>query len=72
LKTFRSLPPAGVLPVTAACVLTYIAVRSIGDLTAASKWTLAGLAVLGSVVLVVGAYIRRVAYFRTPRETYEP
>ncbi|MBG6095830.1 APC family permease [Nocardioides luteus] len=71
-RSFTDALLVGVLPVAAAAVLAYIAILSIGDLTAASKWTLAGIGAVGVLALIVGAYVRRVPYFRTERETYEP
>jgi amino acid transporter len=69
----RSLVDAalvGVFPLCGAAVLAWVLARSIPALSPTARWTVAGVGILGVVLMCVSAWVLRSSFFRIGRSRY--
>ena len=59
----------GVLPLAAAGFLGWIIVKSVQGEPASQRWSLAGIAAVGVIVMGRARFVLRSAFFQTPRES---
>jgi amino acid transporter len=59
----------GILPIAAAGFLGWIVVKSLIGAGSAEIWSLIGIVVVGIVLMLIGRFVLRSPFFRTPRES---
>lgn len=71
-RSVVDLAVAGVFPLFGATVLTWVLVRSIPELDATARWTVAGVGVLGVALMGVSAWLFRSPFFKIRPSAYSP
>jgi amino acid transporter len=71
-RSLVDLVLVGVLPLVGAAVLSWVLVKSFPALTPSARWTVAGVAVLGVVLMGLVAWVVRSPFFKVRRSSYSP
>jgi amino acid transporter len=71
-RSLVDLVLVGVFPLGGAAVLIWVLGKSIPALEPSARWTVAGVAILGVVLMAIGAWVFRSPFFRIRRSSYTP
>ena len=71
-RSLTDLALVGVFPLFGAAVLVWVLGKSIPELGPSARWTVAGVAILGVVLMGVSAWVLRSPFFKIRRSTYTP
>jgi hypothetical protein len=71
-RSLVDLVLVGVLPLGAAAVLIWVLVKSFPALALSARWTVAAVALLGVVLMAIGAWVVRAPFFKVRRSSYSP
>ena len=71
-RSLTDLALVGVFPLFGAAVLVWVLGKSIPALGPSARWTVAGVAILGVVLMAVSAWVLRSPFFKIRRSTYTP
>jgi amino acid transporter len=71
-RSMVDLALVGIFPLCGAAVLTWVLAKSIPALGPTARWTVAGVGILGVVLMGVSAWILRAPFFSIRRSTYSP
>jgi amino acid transporter len=71
-KSLTDVALVGVFPLGGAAVLIWVLGKSIPALGPSARWTVAGVAILGVVLMALGAWVFRSPFFRIRRSRYTP
>jgi amino acid transporter len=71
-RSLVDLALVGIFPLCGATVLAWVLAKSIPALGPTARWTVAGVGILGVVLMGVSAWVLRSPFFRIGRSTYSP
>ncbi len=71
-RSLTDLALVGVFPLFGAAVLVWVLGKSIPALGPSARWTVAGVAILGVVLMAVSAWVLRSPFFKIRRSSYTP
>jgi amino acid transporter len=71
-RSVADLALVGIFPLGGAAVLAWVLAKSIPALSPTARWTVAGVGILGVVLMVINAWILRTPFFQIRRSTYSP